>query len=103
KAMSYGRMKQREVQLAEEIARLVERAAAQDDAEDQEYGADSDGYSVDDELARREARLAKIRALRERLEAEERAAQGVAADEAPVIDETEQRSFADADARMMLL
>jgi transposase len=103
KAMSYGRMKQREVQLAAEIARLVERAAAQDDAEDQEYGVDSDGYSVDEELALREARLAKIRALRERLEAEERAAQGVAADEAPAIEEAEQRSFADGDARMMLL
>src|SRR5437764_1853829 len=34
KAMSYGRMKQREARLAEEIARLVEGAAAQDDAED---------------------------------------------------------------------
>src|ERR687885_862544 len=67
KAMSYGRMKQREAQLTEQIARLVERAAAQDDAEDQEYGADSDGYSVDDELALREARLAKIRALRKQL------------------------------------
>jgi hypothetical protein len=103
KAMSYGRMKQREAQLAEEIARLVERAAAQDDAEDQEYGADSDGYAVDDELALREARLAKIRALRARLEAEERAAQGLDADAAPSIDAAEQRSFADADARMMLL
>src|SRR5919201_1101652 len=103
KAMSYGRMKQREAQLAEEIARLVERAAAQDDAEDREYGADSDGYSVDDELALREARLARIRALRERLEAEERAAQGLEPDAPPVIDEAEQPSFADGDARMMLL
>jgi transposase len=103
KAMSYGRMKQREAQLAAEIARLVEQAGAQDDAEDQEYGVDSDGYSVDDELALRAARLAKIRALRERLEAEERAAQGLAADEAPAIEDAEQRSFADGDARMMLL
>src|SRR2546430_7395019 len=103
KAMSYGRMTQREAQLREEMARLVERAAAQDDAEDQEYGADSDGYAVDEELALREARLAKIRALRERLEAEERAEQGLADDQAPAIDPKEQRSFADGDARMMLL
>src|SRR5262245_26924314 len=34
KAMSYERMKRREAQLTEEIVRLVERAAAQDDAED---------------------------------------------------------------------
>jgi transposase len=103
KAMSYGRMRQRETQLREEIARLVERAAAQDDTEDQEYGADSDGYAVDDELALREARLAKIRAVRERWEAEERAEQGLPDDQAPAIDPKEQRSFADGDARMMLL
>jgi transposase len=103
KAMSYGRMTQREAQLREEIARLVERAAAQDAAEDQEYGTDSDGYSVDDELALRADRLAKIRALRERLEAEQRAEQGLADGQAPAIDAKEQRSFADGDARMMLL
>src|SRR5829696_3721670 len=68
KAMSYGRMRQREAQLTEEISRLVEQAEAQDVVEDQEYGVDSDGYSVAEELARREARLAKIRAARERLE-----------------------------------
>jgi hypothetical protein len=37
------------------------------------------------------------------LEAEERAAQGLEPDAAPVIGESEQRSFADGDARMMLL
>jgi hypothetical protein len=70
KAMGYGRMRQREAQLKEEIARLVEEAEAQDAAEDQEYGADSEGYSVAEELARR---LARIQAARERLEAEQRA------------------------------
>jgi transposase len=103
KAMSYGRMKQREAQLRDEIARLVEQAEAQDAAEDQEYGADSDGYSVAAELALREARLAKIRALRERLEAETRAARGRPEGQSPMIDDKEQRSFADGDARMMLM
>src|SRR5215207_6692604 len=84
KAMSYGRMRQREAQLKEEIARLVERAEAQDAAEDQEYGVDSDGYSVAEELARR-------------------AEQGLPADAAPEIADKEQRSFADADARIMLM
>jgi len=102
-AMSYGRMQQREAQLKEEIARLVEQAEAQDATEDQEYGADWDGYSVAEELARREVRLAKIRALRERLEADTRAEQGLPEDEAPAIEAKEQRSFADGDARMMLL
>jgi transposase len=103
KAMSYGRMRQRETHLKEEIARLVDQAEAQDTAEDQEYGVDSDGYSVAEELARRGARLAKIRAAREHLEAEQRAEQGLAASEPPVIADKEQRSFADDDARIMLM
>ena len=103
KAMSYGRMRQREAQLTEEIARLVEQAEHQDAAEDREYGVDSDGYSVAEELARREARLAKIRAARERLEREQRAEQGLPEDAAPAIADKEQRSFADPDARIMLM
>jgi transposase len=103
KAMSYGRMRQREAQLKDEIARLVEQAEAQDTTEDREYGADSDGYSVAEELARREARLAKIRAAREHLEAERRAEQGLPEDAAPEIADKEQRSFADRDARIMLM
>ena len=103
KAMSYGWMQRREAQLKDEIARLVAQAETQDATEDQEYGADSDGYAVAEELARREARLAKIRALRGRLEAEQRAAQGLADDQQPTIADKEQRSFADGDARMMLL
>ena len=96
-------MRQREAQLKDEIARLVEQAETQDTAEDQEYGVDSDGYSVTEELARREARLAKIQAAREHLEAEQRADQGLPAGAQPVIAEKEQRSFADDDARIMLM
>jgi transposase len=103
KAMSYGRMQQREAQLREEIARLLEQADGQDQAEDQAYGVDSDGYSVDEELAFRAARLAKIQALRAVLEAEKRQEQGLSAAEAPAIEAKEQRSFADTDARMMLM
>jgi transposase len=103
KAMSYGRMRQREAQLKEEIARLVEEGEAQDTAEDREYGVDSDGYSVAEELARREARLAKIQAAREHLEAEQRAAQGLPDGAPPVIADKEQRSFADDEARIMLM
>src|SRR5580765_7556771 len=103
KAMSYGRMRQREAQLKDEIARLVDRAETQDTAEDQEYGVDSDGYSVTEELARRESRLAKIQTAREHLEAEQRAEQGLPEDAAPEIADKEQRSFADTDARIMLM
>src|SRR5207247_1961991 len=70
---------------------------------DQEYGVDSDGYSVADELARRAARLAKIQAAREHLEAEQRAEQGLPEAATPAIADKEQRSFADDDARIMLM
>jgi transposase len=103
KAMSCGRMRQREAQLQAEIARLVERAEAQAAADDQEYRIDSDGDSVADELARREARLAQIRTARERLEAEQRVEQGLPEDAPPVIADKEQRPFADPDARIMLM
>jgi transposase len=103
KAMSCGRMRQWEARLREEIARLVEQAETQDLAEDREYGVDSDSYSVTEELARRDARLAKIRAAREHLEAEQRAEPGLPAGEQPVIPDKEQRSFADDDARIMLM
>jgi transposase len=103
KAMSYGRMQQREAQLAVEIATLVARAETQDATDDAAYGITSDGYSVTEELALREARLARIQTLRERLEAEQHAAQGLTDAETPVIEEGEQRSFADADARIMLM
>jgi len=102
KAMSYGRMRQREAQLQDEIAALVAQAETQDATDDQAY-ATRDGYAVTAELTRREARLAKIQGLRERLESEQRQAQGLTDAEAPVIDDNEQRSFADADARIMLL
>ena len=103
KAMSYGRMRQREAQLVGEIAVLVAQAEAQDATDDATYGVTSDGYSVAEELALREARLAKIQGLRARLEAEQREAQELTEAEAPLIDDQEQRSFADADARIMLM
>jgi hypothetical protein len=102
KAMSDGWMQRREAQLKEAIARLVAQAETQDATEDQEQGADSDGYSLGNELARREARLAKIQGLRERLEAEQRTEQGLTGEQRPAIEDTVQRSFAAGDARLML-
>ncbi len=103
KAMSYGRMQQREAQLKREIAALVDQAEAQDATDAAAYGVTSDGYAVAEELALRAARLAKIQALRARLETEQREAQGLTDAAMPTIDEKEQRAFADADARIMLM
>jgi len=101
KAMSYGRMKLEEQRLQKEIEGWLVRAASEDESDDRAVGADSDGESLPEELQRREARLAKIQAARERIEAEARAEQGLGPDETPAVDDKEQRSFADPEARIM--
>ena len=70
KAMSYDRMCTKEEQLAAEVARLLQAAAATDEAEDQEYGKGRRGDELPPELARRESRLRKIREAKAALEAE---------------------------------
>ena len=69
KAMSYGRMRDEERRLREQIAALTTKAAAVDAAEDAEHGPDVRGDELPAELQRREERLAKIAAAKERLEA----------------------------------
>jgi transposase len=69
KAMSYGRMRQDEQRLREEIAVLLAKANAVDAAEDAEHGPDVRGDELPAELQRREERLAKIAAAKARLEA----------------------------------
>jgi len=103
KAMSYGRMKVEEERLSREIGELMEEAEAVDREEDEVFGEESNGYDLPEELRRREERLEKIRRCRERMEREERAEQGCGEGEGPVIEDKEQRSFADPDARMMLM
>ncbi len=60
----------KEEQLAAEVARLLQAAAATDEAEDQEYGKGRRGDELPPELARRESRLRKIREAKAALEAE---------------------------------
>jgi hypothetical protein len=68
KAMSYDRMKQEEKRLESEIAELLKQAERTDRKEDQEYGRESRGDEVPEELQRRESRLKKIREAKKRLE-----------------------------------
>ncbi len=70
KAMSYDRMCAKEEQLAAEVARLLQEAAATDEREDQEFGKGRRGDELPQELARRESRLQKIREAKAALEAE---------------------------------
>jgi hypothetical protein len=69
KAMSYGRMKEKEPKLRQEIEALLERARAIDAQEDAQEGADQADEDLPVELQRRQNRLAKIEAAKRRLEA----------------------------------
>jgi hypothetical protein len=69
KAMSYGRMREEERRLRDQIAALTTQAEAVDAAEDAVHGPDVRGDELPAELQRREARLAKIAAAKARLEA----------------------------------
>ena len=72
KAMSYGRMCEKEKELEREVAGLLKEAAAADAAEDARYGKGKRGDELPAELARRESRLKKIREAKAALEAQAR-------------------------------
>ena len=73
KAMSYARMQQREAELAAEVARWLQAAAAADGEEDKRFG-DKRGDEMPAWVANKEKRLEKIRAAKAELEAEAKAA-----------------------------
>jgi transposase len=74
KAMSYGRMKEQEQKLKQEIEALLERARTIDAQEDARFGADQADEDLPLELQIRQERLAKIEAAKARLEARQRQA-----------------------------
>ena len=74
KAMSYGRMRERERQLKAEIHELLKKARREDREEDERYGEDRRGDELPEELRRREDRVAAIKAAKQRLEAAQRKA-----------------------------
>lgn len=69
KAMSYGRMKEQEQKLKQEIEALMERARSTDAQEDARLGVDQAEEELPAELRRREERLAKIEQAKARLKA----------------------------------
>ncbi len=73
KAMSYGRMREKQRQLREEVKQLLDQAEAADAAEDAEYGPDRRGDELPAELQRRESRLKRIREAKRALEARAKA------------------------------
>jgi transposase len=72
KAMSHDRIVPKIEQLEAEVADLLAQAEAADREEDAEFGEDRRGDEIPAELARRESRLAKLRAAKEAIEQEAR-------------------------------
>ena len=102
KAMSYRRMKEKEAQLAAEVAELLRRAQEVDDEEDRRYGQDKRGDELPEELAFREGRLEKIREAMAALEAEaQAAAEAEGKEHLGVPDDKAQRNFTDAESRII--
>ena len=122
KAMSHDRLGPRIEQLEAEVAAILAAAEATDRAEDEVFGPDHRGDEVPAELARRETRLAKMRAAKEAIEADardkaaEQAAErarragkddaeaetaATAAAETATPETKAQRNFTDPESRMM--
>jgi transposase len=105
KAMSYGRMKEDERSLREEVRKLLAQAKAADDEEDARYG-DKSGDELPEELSRRETRLKKIREAKRALEQrarEEAEEDGKSKEEAKEAKPKEkaQYNFSDPESRIM--
>jgi transposase len=115
KAMSYDRMTTEEERLQKEIDELLAKAQQTDESEEEQYGDDSRGDQLPDELGRRESRLKKIQEAKAALEeqARQKAAVHAAALEAKggtprknpeqaVPKPKDQRNFTDPESKIMM-
>jgi transposase len=103
KAMSYGRMKETEKRLREEVRQLLNQAEAADKEEDIRYGRDRRGEELPEELQRRETRIARIREAKRALEERAREqAQSEGKDQEQVQPTKKaQYNFTDPESRML--
>src|SRR6266446_4180754 len=86
KAMSYGRMKEKQQQLKEEVKQLLAAAEAADEEEDCQFGSQR-GDEFPEELQRRESRLARIKEGKKAAEAKP--------------EDKDQYNFSDPESRIM--
>jgi transposase len=103
KAMSYGRMKETEKRLREEVRKLLNQAEAADKEEDSRYGRDRRGDELPEELQRRETRIARIREAKQALEErarEQAKSEGKDREEAQPTKKA-QYNFTDPESRML--
>ena len=96
KAMSYGRVRERESEYAGVVEGWLKKAEEIDQAEDREFGQDRRGDELPEELQRAETRLQKLREAKAAIEkrAKEQGRQ------AP--EDKDQHNFTDPDSRIML-
>jgi hypothetical protein len=101
KAMSCGRMREKQTQLREEAKQLLAQAEKADAAEDAEYGTDRRGDELPAELQRHDGRLKRIREAKRALEAraKEEAAAGHPT-ESVKPDPKAQYNFTDPESRI---
>jgi transposase len=105
KAMSYGRMKEKQQQLRDEVKQLLEQAEAADEEEDRRHGSQR-GDELPEELRRRETRLEKLKVARKVVEQrarEKAASEGKTAEEVKQAKPTDkdQYNFTDPESRIM--
>jgi transposase len=103
KAMSYGRTKETEKRLREEVRKLLNQAEAADKEEDSGYGRDRRGDELPEELQRRETRIARIREAKQALEErarEQAKGEGKNPEEARPTKKA-QYNFTDPESRML--
>jgi hypothetical protein len=103
KAMSYGRMREKQQLLRDEVAQLLAQAETADAAEDAEYRADRRGDKLPAELQRRESRLQRIREAKRALEARAKEAAAAAGQlsESAKPDSKAQYNFTDPESRII--
>jgi len=103
KAMSYGRMKETEKRLREQVRTLLRQAEAADQQEDRRYGGNRQGDELAEELRRRESRIKRIRQAQRALEERAREkAQNEGQDKKPTQPTAKaQYNFTDPESRIM--
>ncbi|MDO9048039.1 MAG: transposase [Methylobacter sp.] len=95
KAISYGRLKEKEQALGAEIDALIEQANRCDREEDQAY-KERTGYELPEDLKHKQGRLTQIKAAKKALELREEQI-----NPGRDIEDKKQISFADTEARIM--
>lgn len=103
KAMSYGRMEEKQKQLREEVKKLLAQAEATDSEEDARYGNKRRAEDLPAELQRRQTRLRRIREAKRVLEqrAQEKTAEAGQAVDQTAPKDKDQYNFTDPESRIM--